>query len=192
MKTRQTNVRPGRSRIVLLIRSLANSIRTWLYFRLRAPWVKRSGFVRIPWGVELWSPHNEITLGDQVQFAPGCIVHCDAKIGNDVLFARNVALVGRDDHTFDQVGVPVWESARGDKYKVIIGDDVWLGHGAIVLSGVTIGTGAIVAAGSVVVSDVPPCAIVGGNPARIIRMRFSSSEINAHIDLISKNFYKKQ
>lgn len=190
MNIRQKNVRPGRSRPVLLIRSLANCFRTWLYFRLRAPWVKRNGMVRIPWGVELWSPHNEIALGDQVQFAPGCIVHCDAKIGNNVLFARNVALVGRDDHTFDQVGVSVWESARGDKYKVIIGDDVWLGHGAIVLSGVTVGTGAIVAAGSVVVSDVPPCAIVGGNPARIVRMRFPSSEISEHINLISKKLTK--
>jgi acetyltransferase-like isoleucine patch superfamily enzyme len=52
-----------------------------------------------------------------------------------------------------------------------IGNDVWIGHGSTVKAGVSIGDGAIVAAGSVVVKDVPPYAIVGGNPARVIRMR---------------------
>src|ERR1700720_362788 len=52
-----------------------------------------------------------------------------------------------------------------------IGNDVWIGHGAFVRAGVTIGDGAIVAAGSVVVKDVPDYAIVGGNPARVIRLR---------------------
>jgi phosphonate metabolism protein (transferase hexapeptide repeat family) len=58
-------------------------------------------------------------------------------------------------------------------YPVIIGHDVWVGHGAIVLPGRTIGTGAVVAAGAVVTKDVAPYAIVAGNPARLIRPRFS-------------------
>ncbi len=61
--------------------------------------------------------------------------------------------------------------------NTIIGNDVWIGHGAIVMPGVTIGDGVIVAAGSVVAKDVPSYTIVGGNPARIIRQRFSDAAI---------------
>jgi phosphonate metabolism protein (transferase hexapeptide repeat family) len=57
-------------------------------------------------------------------------------------------------------------------HRVDIGHDVWIGHGAIVLPGRSIGDGAVVAAGAVVTKDVPPYAIVGGNPARVIRPRF--------------------
>ena len=60
----------------------------------------------------------------------------------------------------------------------IIGNDVWIGFGAIVLNGVTISNGAVIVAGSVVTKDVPPYAIVGGNPAKIIRYRFSEDIIN--------------
>jgi phosphonate metabolism protein (transferase hexapeptide repeat family) len=58
-------------------------------------------------------------------------------------------------------------------HRVHIGHDVWIGHGAIVLPGRNIGTGAVIAAGAVVTKDVPDYAIVAGNPARIIRPRFS-------------------
>ena len=58
-----------------------------------------------------------------------------------------------------------------------VGNDVWVGAGAIILSGVKVGDGAIVAAGSVVTKDVPPYAIVGGIPARVIRMRFDEQTV---------------
>ncbi len=63
--------------------------------------------------------------------------------------------------------------------QTIIENDVWIGAKAIVLGGITIGTGAIVAAGSVVVKDVPPYAIVGGNPAKLIKFRFTEPQIEA-------------
>jgi len=65
---------------------------------------------------------------------------------------------------------------RGD---TVLGHDVWLGYEALVLPGVTIGNGAIVGARAVVSSDVPPYAVVGGNPARLLRMRFPPDIIEA-------------
>jgi hypothetical protein len=60
------------------------------------------------------------------------------------------------------------------EHWVTIGHDVWLGHGAVVLAGNSVGTGAVVAAGAIVTKDVPAYAIVAGNPARVIRMRFEA------------------
>ena len=64
--------------------------------------------------------------------------------------------------------------SRGD---TVVGSDVWLGYRALVLPGVTIGHGAVVAAASVVASDIPPYAIVGGNPARVIRRRYEDEDV---------------
>ena len=72
----------------------------------------------------------------------------------------------RDDKVFDDTA-----------QKTCVGNDVWIGSNAIIPGGIRIGTGAIVAAGSVVVKDVPPYAVVGGNPANVIRLRFSDEQI---------------
>lgn len=69
----------------------------------------------------------------------------------------------------DEDGFFAWRRS----YKVEIGHDVWVGHGAIILPGRRIGTGAVVGAGSVVSKDVPAYAIAVGNPARVLRQRFS-------------------
>jgi acetyltransferase-like isoleucine patch superfamily enzyme len=64
-----------------------------------------------------------------------------------------------------------------------IGNDVWMGQGAIILSGVTVGDGAIIGAGAVVSRDVPPYAIVAGNPAQVVRHRFAPSTIEFLLNL---------
>ena len=61
------------------------------------------------------------------------------------------------------------------EHHVYIGHDVWIGHGAVILPGRSIGTGAVVAAGAIVTKDVPAYSIVGGNPARVIKRRFTES-----------------
>lgn len=187
MNEYNTNVRPDRPRWVLSARAIANTIRTKILFIFRYRWVKCHGMVRIPWSVKIWSPHRDVSFGDRVQFGPGCIVYCDAEFGNNVLIAMNVSFVGRDDHTYNSIGKTIWDSPRGDHYKIIVEDDVWIGHGAIILSGVTIGEGAIVAAGSVVNKDVPPYSIVGGNPAKVITMRFTDEQLLEHKLLLGKN-----
>jgi acetyltransferase-like isoleucine patch superfamily enzyme len=109
----------------------------------------------------------------------------NARIGNYVLIANRVAFVGRRDHDFTRIGVPVrfghWVGADDAdpavaRESVVVEDDVWIGFGAIVLSGVTIGRGAVVAAASLVVADVGRYEIVGGVPAKSLGRRFASDE----------------
>ena len=69
------------------------------------------------------------------------------------------------------------------KGPISIGDDVWIGTDAILLSGITIGQGAVVAAGSVVTKSVPPYAIVGGNPAKIMKFRFPDEYVSRLVRL---------
>ena len=70
-------------------------------------------------------------------------------------------------------------TAKGSKYFVEIGNDVWIGNNVLIMDGVTIGDGAIIAAGAVVNKDVPPFAIVGGLPAKFIKWRFNQDQIEA-------------
>lgn len=69
------------------------------------------------------------------------------------------------------------------KISVIIGNDVWIGARATILEGVKIGDGAVVAAGAVVTKDVPPYAVVGGVPAKIIKYRFTEEEIEKLLEI---------
>ena len=69
------------------------------------------------------------------------------------------------------------------KLAVSIGNDVWIGYGVTILAGVTIGDGAVIASGAVVAKDVPPYAIVGGVPAKVIRYRFDEDEISRLLQL---------
>ena len=70
-----------------------------------------------------------------------------------------------------------YRGAEVSSGRILIGNDVWIGAGVQILSGVKIGNGAIVGAGSVVTRNVPPYAVVAGNPARVIRYRFSDETI---------------
>ncbi len=65
----------------------------------------------------------------------------------------------------------------------VIGNDVWIGTNAVLLGGVSIGDGAVIAAGSVVTKDVPPYAVVGGSPARILRYRFTDEQIKKLLEV---------
>ena len=81
-----------------------------------------------------------------------------------------------------------WEKAmEGKEFPVkgdtVIGNDVWIGHNATIMAGVKIGDGAIIATNSTVVKDVEPYAIVGGNPARVIKKRFSDEKIERLLKL---------
>ena len=144
-------------------------------------------------GSRFWAP-EAIHIGNGVYIGKKVLVECNADIGDYVLISNRVALVGRHDHDFRTVGVPVrfspWIGSSMHhntfrKEKIVVESDVWIGFGAIVLSGVTIGRGAIVAAGSVIAKDVGDYQIVAGNPANIVGMRFKDeSSIKKHEELI--------
>lgn len=119
----------------------------------------------------------------------------NTKIGNFTSIANNV-VIGGANHPMDWVGMsPVFYEGRDSVTKKFskfilpnatacqIGNDVWIGRSAIVLSGVTISDGAVVGAGSVVTKDVPPYAIVAGNPAKFIRNRFDDDTVSQLINI---------
>ncbi|CAH0993311.1 2,3,4,5-tetrahydropyridine-2,6-dicarboxylate N-acetyltransferase [Sinobacterium norvegicum] len=116
------------------------------------------------------SPKNSIVIGSDFYMGIACHLASDAVIGSDVLFASRVSLVG-GDHKIDGITGPIRASGRGEFKTITIEDNVWVGHGAIIMAGVYISSGAVVAAGSVVTKDVSGNAVVGGNPARLIRYR---------------------
>ena len=112
---------------------------------------------------------NEIKIGRHVTFNFGTLVQGKVVIGDDVMVAPNVTIVG-GNHGTEVCDIPMRRQACAVK-GIWIGDDVWIAAGATILDGVRIGSGAVVGAGSAVTKDVPPMAIVGGNPARVIRYR---------------------
>lgn len=139
-------------------------------------------------GVVLWAK-NDIKIGQNFYIGRYSQIECDTQIGDNVIFANYVALVGRYDHHYHQIGRPIRLASqirdvdynwKGLDSKIIIEDDVWIGYGTIIVSGVKIGRGSIIAAGSVVTKDVIPYSIVGGNPAKFIKYRFSEVEIIEH------------
>jgi virginiamycin A acetyltransferase len=127
--------------------------------------------------------HFDFT-GDKLKIGKFCM------IASDVTFIMNGAnhlTEGISSYPFAVFGGD-WSNAmdgktypnRGD---IVVGNDVWLGYKSVVMSGVKIGDGAIIGAYSVVTKDVPPYAIVGGNPAKIIRKRFSDFDIERLLKL---------
>lgn len=141
-------------------------------------------------GVFLWA-RDEITIGDDFYIGKYSIIETNCRIGNGVILANHVGIVGRYDHNYQQVGTAVRlaSSIRDKEYNwkgrgemTVIGDDVWIGFGAIVMSGVNISDGTIIAAGSVVTHDTEPYSIYAGVPAKKIRDRFDSEEdLQRHI-----------
>lgn len=93
-------------------------------------------------------------------------------IGCNVMMGPEVIVLSTT-HKTDCLEKPMCTQGSGEECRVTINDDVWIGARVIILPGVTIGHGAILGAGAVVTKDVPPYAVVAGNPARIVKMRTS-------------------
>lgn len=116
-------------------------------------------------------------------------------IGRFCAIAAETRFLMMGDHKLDAISTypfPVfkcgWESTynmfdlpvKGD---IVVGNDVWIGYDCLIKGGVTIGDGAIIATRSVVVKDVPPYSVVGGNPAKVIKMRFDDNTIKRLLNI---------
>lgn len=109
------------------------------------------------------------------------------EIGNFCSIASNVTVLLGGNHRYNRITTFPFnilygfgENNPSDGYSngnVIIENDVWIGTGVSILSGITIGNGSIIAAGSHVIKDVPPYAIIGGNPGKVIKYRFDEETI---------------
>ncbi len=141
--------------------------------------------LRVSRGVRVSAP-NQMTIGDNVSIGPYSLILLDGCIGSHTMISFGVYIVGRSDHKFDKPEVLISandsKSIPGRESSIIIGRDVWIGAGAILLSGVKVGDGSVIAAGSVVTRDVGNCEIVGGNPAHFISNRFETpQQIEQHL-----------
>lgn len=116
---------------------------------------------------------GNITIGRNTHIQSGCnltAARASIIIGNDVQLAPRCALYPYQ-HGFDDPDTPIARQPLTSKGDIVIEDGAWLGVGAIVLDGVTIGRGAVVGAGAVVLTSIPPFAIAAGVPARVIGQR---------------------
>lgn len=113
---------------------------------------------------------SEIEIGDNSGLGINSRVSGPLKIGKDVMMGPEI-IIYTSNHKIDDINIPMIQQGETPKEMVEIEDDVWIGARAIILPGIKIGRGSVVGAGAVVTKDVPSYAIVGGNPARIIRYR---------------------
>lgn len=159
-------------------------------FKLRYRFVQYGEDVHVQWNVEIYSPNNNVTIGNHVGINSGTIILSDVNIGNYVLIAPRCGLINRGEHIYSNPNQTIYEGGRSRSEMIVIEDDVWIGYGSTILGGVKIGQGSVVAANSLVINDVPPYSIVAGNPATIIKKRFESEDMLKHSKMMREKVEK--
>lgn len=129
--------------------------------------------------IDFDNPSGTVTIGDRTYLGASHIVcHTNIEIGSDVIVSWGVTIVDHNSHSLQwrhrKHDVSQWANGKKNWGHVKVApvkicDKVWIGFGASIMKGITVGEGAILAAGAVVTRDVPPYCIVGGNPAQVIR-----------------------
>lgn len=121
---------------------------------------------------------NVVWLGDHSDLGINCQLHGEVHIGNHTIMGPDVS-IWTGNHGIERCETPIMYQESPPQRPVWIGNDVWIGSRAIILAGVRVHDHAVIAAGAVVTKDVPEWAIVGGNPAKLIRYRTSSTDASS-------------
>lgn len=128
-------------------------------------------------------PHAKFSskcrFGDNSGIGARCVLAGEVHIGDNVMMGPDVYITTRN-HRFDSIDSPICKQGFTKEKKVVIGDDVWIGARTIILPGVHIGKGTVIGAGTVIAKDIPPYAVVCGNPFRIIKYRNEIIDNNAN------------
>ena len=136
---------------------------------------------------------ENLSIGDGTSIPKGSTIYCTGAqltIGKKVLFGPNPTII-TGDHRIDIVGkymidVGVEEKLPENDLPVVIEDECWIGANVTILKGVTIGRGSVVAAGAVVTKSCEPYSIIGGVPAKLIKMRFTPEQIVEHEGILKE------
>jgi len=126
---------------------------------------------------------DNLSIGDDTSIPKGSTFYCTQApltIGKKVIFGPNPTII-TGDHRIDLIGKFIIDITDEEKLPendapVTIEDDVWCGANVTILKGVTIGHGSVIAAGAVVTQSFPPYSIIGGVPARLLKMRFTEDK----------------
>jgi len=135
--------------------------------------------------ISQYSIVNKSKVGRFCSIANGCYIG---------LWEHNTDVSTHSFYLYEHSGnfVKGYKNYDKDNIKTVIGNDVWVGANSVILKGVVVGDGAIVGASAVVTKDVPPYAIVIGNPAKIIKYRYTQEDINWLLNLQWWNFSRKR
>lgn len=120
----------------------------------------------------------ELRIGNNAQIGANSRIGPSVSIGNDVVMGPDVVLM-TTAHAFENPQVPIRLQGALPVKPIVLEDDVWIGTRVVVLPGVRLGKGCIIGANSLVTKDVPPLAIVGGSPAKVIRYRGERITVSA-------------
>lgn len=163
-----------------------------LFLRFRNKY-KISRFASCGKDVHIEGPCNmtapNIHCGDNVYIGPhACFLSANAKIhiGNHVMFGPNV-MIATGNHRIDVIGkvmMDVHDKLPENDQDVVIQDDCWIGMGAIILKGVTIGKGSVIGAGTIVTKDIPPYSVVHSHAELVIKERFNQEQIHNHEQIL--------
>lgn len=113
---------------------------------------------------------QQLQIGDNSGIGVNCVCGGLVSIGDNVMMGPECVMLPHF-HAFDRLDIPMCQQGFQEAKPIRIGNDVWIGTRVIIMPGIVIGDHSIVGAGAVVTKDVPEYAIVGGCPAKIIRMR---------------------
>lgn len=141
---------------------------------------------------------EKVDIGKNFYMGKDSFIESDVTIGDNVMWGNRVAVIGRYDHNYQQVGTPIrlamqimdpeynW---KGLGIATLIENDVWVGYGTTILGGVTIGEGSVIGACSLVTKDIEPYSIYAGVPARKIRSRFDNDmDLKKHLELVQSKY----